>query len=279
MTTSIPSAVPSHSREWLHIRWTPPRIIAFWTTLLTLALILIFSARTFWNIAHAEYSARLLRSRKISLGHNADGPLYRYPVWLTRYFKPAFFANVIGDLSGAFTTETGLSILNDFPELNWLHLRSYPLNDQLVSLLRRHPDFRALQLMNSQATDDQLRAVSSLSKLRVLVLKNSHLTDDGLAGLAAFLELEDLWLESDRFDGKGFAHLCKLPQLKRLIFYGKEFDDRMLDALTTALADHPLESLSFYRTSITEQGSEYIDRITSLKEHNLNLPQNPPQPN
>jgi len=98
-------------------------------------------------------------------------------------------------------------------------LRYYDLNDQelasFTDVLQAFPQLRALQLKSRKITDAGVAHLRSLPRLQVVVLEEAAITDTGLAHLKALTQLQELSLKGTQVTETGIRELQKAqPKVK-----------------------------------------------------------------
>jgi Leucine-rich repeat (LRR) protein len=98
-------------------------------------------------------------------------------------------------------------------------LRYYELDDQTLanfaSILQAFPELRALQLKSKQINDPGLAHLKSLPLLQIVALEDTAITDAGLVHLKALTQLQELNLKGTKVTETGIQELQKaLPKVK-----------------------------------------------------------------
>jgi hypothetical protein len=98
-------------------------------------------------------------------------------------------------------------------------LRYYDLNDQelagFTDVLQAFPELKALQLKSTKITDAGVAHLRSLPRLQVVALEEAAITDAGLAHLKALAELQELHLKGTKVTEAGIRELQKAqPKVK-----------------------------------------------------------------
>ena len=90
-------------------------------------------------------------------------------------------------------------------------LRYYDLNDQelasFTDVLQAFPELRALQLKSRKITDAGVAHLRSLPRLQVMALEDVAITDTGLAHLKALTQLQELSLKGTKVTETGIREL------------------------------------------------------------------------
>lgn len=98
-------------------------------------------------------------------------------------------------------------------------LRYYDLNDQelasFTDVLQAFPELRALQLKSRKITDAGVAHLRSLPRLQVVALEEAAITDTGLAHLKALTQLKELSLKGTKVTETGIQEFQKAqPEVK-----------------------------------------------------------------
>jgi internalin A len=98
-------------------------------------------------------------------------------------------------------------------------LRYYELDDQTLanfaSILQAFPELRALQLKSKQINDPGLAHLKSLPLLQIVALEDTAITDAELVHLKALTQLQELNLKGTKVTETGIQELQKaLPKVK-----------------------------------------------------------------
>jgi hypothetical protein len=123
-------------------------------------------------------------------------------------------------------------------------------------------------------TDEAIINISHLTSLEALVLEGCRcLTDRSLAAISGMFQLQKLDLsQCDLLTDSGLEHLEHLNELEELsLGWCRMISDRGIEELTShAGRDTTLRILRLARCPLTDQGVEYLGRLTSLEDLDLN---------
>lgn len=184
-----------------------------------------------------------------------------------------------------------LSLLEYFPELQWISLGGEQLTDAGLVYLRNLRRLNVLSIWGPKVTDEGLKHLSELDRLRELHLGSRLISDAGLEHITSLNALEKLAIFSDNVKGPGLAYLNDLENLAVLNLTGLQLAPDGLSHLTRAprlkelllgatpisgkslvhLRNMPtIEVLDLTRTSIADDGLRMIAPLTALVD--LRLP-------
>ncbi|HIJ65509.1 MAG TPA: sigma-70 family RNA polymerase sigma factor [Candidatus Hydrogenedentes bacterium] len=149
----------------------------------------------------------------------------------------------VSGMIGPGVTANGLRYIEDFKELEDLHISLAPLSDAGLSCLEK------------------------LESLEVLVVGgDSNLTDAGLARLAKLTSLQELRIPIDNIEGPGLAQLANIPSLRCLEFYGGNMDaDKTFEYLRKVTSLKRLEGRGS-EFHLTDHGLAHLSHLANLEE-------------
>lgn len=132
-------------------------------------------------------------------------------------------------------SDTDLSLLKYFPELEELIIARPGLSDDDLRELRSLVNLRSLTLCppvnerqgRTRITDVGLTCLRGMPKLEFLGIDCPHVTDRGLGELVALRSLRGIDISSDQITVAGVGQLRSLPNLEELCVSGKQLNDEM----------------------------------------------------
>jgi Leucine-rich repeat (LRR) protein/tRNA A-37 threonylcarbamoyl transferase component Bud32 len=124
----------------------------------------------------------------------------------------------------------------------------------------------SLDLSGTDIDDSDLERIKPLVGLHELNLAATHVTDKGLEALKGFISLRQLAFDGDAIQGSGLMHLQGLSELAELRLGCPALKELFLVELVPL---RKLERLSLAKGSVTNEGANYLARLTHLKELDL----------
>jgi hypothetical protein len=196
-----------------------------------------------------------------------------FPIWvrhLIRNLKVEGITIKYLDLSKQNEiTDENLSLLEQFPQLEWLDLSSAEITSRSLSFLSRLRELKHLYLNNCRwITDTSLRSIRELHNLVDLQLaENSKISNEGLKYLQEMTGLTHLTLRSTGINNTALSHIEKLISLEFLDLSYTEISDSALASLCVL---YKLKMLSLEGCrKITDHGMIHLRSVDSLVDLRL----------
>jgi hypothetical protein len=151
--------------------------------------------------------------------------------------------------------DADLALLEDFPDMEELHVSKAPVTDRGIAHLAGMKRLRRVTISEAPITDRSLVAISRLPRINQLDLNRTRITDAGLVALDAMPHLLTLDLQWTQVTDAGLVHLAGLRELQFLQLDCTEITDDGLDQLRNLRS---LKYLSIAATRVTSEGRASI---------------------
>jgi Leucine-rich repeat (LRR) protein len=193
------------------------------------------------------------------------------------YIKPLLHLRTVKIKNCEYFTGTGLTELENLPELRELQIIYSGITDDGLKGIRGLKQLETLQLVSDTTTDAVFKHIKELTKLKTL---DADISDEGILQIKTLTNLESLTIDGiNNVTDKGIEHLKDLQKLKYLYVSSKSltnagikyFQDmkqlRYLDISYSKLDDSSiddlrkltqLETLCIIHSKISKEGMETL---------------------
>lgn len=196
-----------------------------------------------------------------------------FPIWLRHLIRNLKVEDIIVkylDLSEQKEiTDENLTLLEQFPQLEWLDLSSTEITSRSFASLNRLKKLKHLYLNNCRwVTDASVRSIRELHHLVDLQLaENPMVSNEGLKYLQKMTGLTHLTLRGTGIKNAALSHIEELTSLKFLDLSYTEINDSALASLGV-LYKLKILSLEGCR-EITDYGMAHLQSVNSLVDLKL----------
>jgi len=177
------------------------------------------------------------------------------PNWVRAHLPFDSWLGLGVSASGALLYDLGAvgSALSEFPELEYLDLKSAAVDDYECQYLKGLHNLRYLDLDGGSLSARGLRRLAHMSKLKSIYLARSDIEDEDVAPLLQLRSLRDIRLNQTKTGDRAISQLAALPKLAFI----DASSTRMTDAGLFALSKLPeLRTVVALNSKVTEPGAD-----------------------